>query len=287
MKNQSMQDFINRYASVMGQSLVYVGGEFHGPCPLCGGRDRFWIKQGKSTVLMQCRRCEAPFKALIEALGVNSVGKSISPRIRAVPKPKPKQQSRWREILYSHDLVESHPYAERKLAIRDKVKLMISTTFPYEGWLIVPLFAEIGNEREPSEVQVISPTGRKKFIRGAQLSDRVAVLKDVDSETETWVVEGWADAMAVVSGLKAVGAEARVIAVLSVVRMHLARKLLDRKGFPNRVFIFCDGDTVGITKAQKTGVPTIFEHGLDPSDILLRDGPEKIGRMILDARRNA
>ena len=35
------------------------GHEWHGPCPLCGGVDRFWIKEGRDVeVLVSCRQCK-------------------------------------------------------------------------------------------------------------------------------------------------------------------------------------------------------------------------------------
>lgn len=43
------------------------GAEWKGPCPLCGGTDRFHVKQGHSRVLASCRQCQAPIKALHEA----------------------------------------------------------------------------------------------------------------------------------------------------------------------------------------------------------------------------
>ena len=33
------------------------GSEFCGPCPLCGGQDRFHIREGRSGALVGCRRC--------------------------------------------------------------------------------------------------------------------------------------------------------------------------------------------------------------------------------------
>ena len=32
-------------------------GEWHGPCPVCGGTDRFWINQHKGELYTHCRQC--------------------------------------------------------------------------------------------------------------------------------------------------------------------------------------------------------------------------------------
>ena len=50
-----------------------TGGEWHGPCPVCGGEDRFWISETK----LGCRGCRpsksnpAAFTAILEALGLS------------------------------------------------------------------------------------------------------------------------------------------------------------------------------------------------------------------------
>ena len=42
-------------------------GEWHGACPACGGKDRFWISQFNSEVKVQCRQCN-DWKSIIENL---------------------------------------------------------------------------------------------------------------------------------------------------------------------------------------------------------------------------
>ena len=42
-------------ASTLG--LKRTGNEYHGPCPVCGGTDRFWIRPGKTKdIVMACRQ---------------------------------------------------------------------------------------------------------------------------------------------------------------------------------------------------------------------------------------
>jgi hypothetical protein len=37
--------------------LKKTGTEWHGPCPVCGGHDRFWLKPGRTKdVVMSCRQ---------------------------------------------------------------------------------------------------------------------------------------------------------------------------------------------------------------------------------------
>lgn len=47
------------------------GGEWHGPCPLCGGDDRFmvWPKRGRAW----CRKCKASGDALSWAMRMRGI----------------------------------------------------------------------------------------------------------------------------------------------------------------------------------------------------------------------
>ena len=59
-----------------------TGGEWHGPCPVCGGEDRFWISETK----LGCRGCRpgksnpAAFAAILKALGLTN-GQSDAGRL--------------------------------------------------------------------------------------------------------------------------------------------------------------------------------------------------------------
>ena len=55
--------------------LKRVGNEFKGPCPICGGTDRFWVRQGNAgKTIFGCRGCDPrranpdAFKAILEAV---------------------------------------------------------------------------------------------------------------------------------------------------------------------------------------------------------------------------
>ena len=32
-------------------------GEYHGPCPSCAGKERFWIKEFQGEVMVNCGKC--------------------------------------------------------------------------------------------------------------------------------------------------------------------------------------------------------------------------------------
>ena len=71
---------------VLGPALKRTGvrcGEprYNGPCPVCGGRDRFWVAQGEATVLIQCSH-GCGFAELLAALGLTE--QPLEPKNAAV-----------------------------------------------------------------------------------------------------------------------------------------------------------------------------------------------------------
>ena len=70
-----------------------LSGEQHGPCPACGGDDRFWLKPHISepgSLTFTCRRCDDPSvfaKALDEALG--TFPRQIAPQAPVRPHRHP------------------------------------------------------------------------------------------------------------------------------------------------------------------------------------------------------
>lgn len=84
MSDKTLQDWI----SALG--LKRSGGEFKGPCPLCGGKDRFHVRQGHTRLLAHCRQCQRPIKDLARA----TFGETARPR----PKPA-SDKSRLRDAL--------------------------------------------------------------------------------------------------------------------------------------------------------------------------------------------
>ena len=75
-------------------ALVRNGGGLEGPCPACGGTDRFWVaRDGK----IGCRRCEPgkgekgkeAYKAILESAGFASKKQAPEPEPRPAPAPRP------------------------------------------------------------------------------------------------------------------------------------------------------------------------------------------------------
>ena len=57
LQRETLEDWLNALAAI-GVEMEPVGAHnFNGPCPLCGGKDRFHLSQGDERVLVGCRRC--------------------------------------------------------------------------------------------------------------------------------------------------------------------------------------------------------------------------------------
>ena len=103
-----------------------VGSEWKGPCPRCGGHDRFHVKQGGRAVLASCRH-GCPFPDLVGAVFGNSLPpriprRSLPPRPPA-PRPDretPKEWNKAPDFAALAEWIEDHVgfVAEDRLAAR-------------------------------------------------------------------------------------------------------------------------------------------------------------------------
>lgn len=94
-------------------NLKLSAGEYSGPCPICGGKDRFHVKQGDSQVLASCRQCDATYAELKAAVfppddsppirpsRTNGEQRPAAPKAKPATAPKPKakptgERATWR-----------------------------------------------------------------------------------------------------------------------------------------------------------------------------------------------
>ncbi|MCY4394792.1 MAG: hypothetical protein OXC10_06630 [Rhodospirillaceae bacterium] len=95
--------------------LKRSGGELKGPCPACGGKDRFSVKKGRDgRALIYCRHCDPgqrnpdAFKKIMEAAGFD-----LDP---AAPRRPPKPSKPVRRIVPAND--EPAAYTAQMEALR-------------------------------------------------------------------------------------------------------------------------------------------------------------------------
>ena len=113
-------DVVREAARGRWRSTIYpelgiaVGTGKHGPCPACGGKDRFRCddKDGSGShfcnrcgaghglsLVMKVRNCDFPEALQLVAGVLNHTPSSLSSRPRPIPKPKPPRVSRRRIAL--------------------------------------------------------------------------------------------------------------------------------------------------------------------------------------------
>lgn len=99
-----------QYTKLVKKSSTH-GGEWKGPCPFCGGKDRFSVQPNEwdeGRWLCTCTgRTWKPAKAFYEKIGIDASNWPVAPA-RSVPAPK--KEYRWRANPgYYLDEYESHP----------------------------------------------------------------------------------------------------------------------------------------------------------------------------------
>jgi hypothetical protein len=243
--------------------LKRTGKEFHGPCPNCGGTDRFWIENYNGYVKHHCRQ-NCDFKTRDEIIRGDGCAPSLpTPNdnvIHASFKDFP---------VYDTDT----PYHTRKMIDLIGARL--------EGAnVVVPLYdlslSEVGH-------QTIKPDGTKRNSTGLDKSGGVFGLCGVlPEEGEVIVAEGWATtaSVAMATGMPAVFA----------IDCHnlplVCQKLLESR--PRlQIIVAADNDDAGIEAATKTGLrwaaPT--QAGWDWNDVWVQSGQGPILRGIKGAKR--
>ena len=60
--------------------LKKIGSEYKGPCPNCGGKDRFWVRKDG---IFNCRQC-GEYRKILEAVGIEyrPAGAAVRARLR-------------------------------------------------------------------------------------------------------------------------------------------------------------------------------------------------------------
>lgn len=194
--------------------------EYHGACPNCGGKDRFWITNQNGFLKHHCRQCDfKPRDDLMQAEGL-------------IPKFEPRPEV---------DFPPSN-YAEKKglplLGARlDGNTLVIDLTDLTTGEVV-------GD-------QSIDPYGHKRFSKGLR---KHCVGAEIGAPTDTiYVCEGWADAVAlnVSTGMQCVFA-------LDANSLPATAKHIASLG--KHVIVAADNDEAGIKAAEQSALPYVLPN---------------------------
>jgi len=114
------------------QLKMTAKGEYHGPCPSCSGRDRFWIKEHNGEVMVHCRQCN-DYKEIKDRMRDMSLWPNENTDVSI--KIDRSEDIQWPD----RDIAVNHPYLElKKININnakiDNNNLCIPFAYVAEGW---------------------------------------------------------------------------------------------------------------------------------------------------------
>ena len=237
-------------------------GEFHGPCPVCGGVDRFWIKETNSKVKAFCRKgCD--IKQLSAAMRADSCWPDATRKDDWFP-PMPATNPFTDTTAPQHD--DSQLYHERK-----GVPLFGAQV---QGDKVVVRILDIN--RQTVGFQTISPTGDKRFTKGMAKDGSFSVING-PLEGVCYIAEGWATAASVSHST----GRPCVFALDAGNLPKVASLLIEAR--PKAEFVVAaDNDEKGIAAAKKTNLPYVTPDvaGADWNDIMLHHGADYVAQKL-------
>ena len=90
--------------SIIAQyNLKKISNEYHGACPNCGGKDRFWINNHQGEIKVNCRQCQ-DWKRIIDIMRQDGLYPEFNP---------PKNQDD-PKVYDFPEVNDEHPYLARK-----------------------------------------------------------------------------------------------------------------------------------------------------------------------------
>ena len=257
---------------IIGQyGLKKVGREHHGPCPNCGGTDRFWITEYQGMVKTHCRQC-GDFKTIQKIMSEDGCWPSLQPR-------------------NSNNVHYIDP-------VKDFPTITMDTNKPYHENKKIPLIGAslddltvvidlIDIEGNTVGHQRIGPDGQKRFSKGLAVEQGpFSYLGKLDKETTgtVYITEGWADAVTIF-----VCTQVPTVFGLSANNVPIVAENL-RKTFPRINLTICgDNDEAGMKAIKKARLPYVVPStpGKDWNDIYAALGKQAVLNELKDIKRSS
>ena len=239
---ESVEQVLAAYHA-LGLEAKRTGLEYHGPCPSCGGKDRWHVGPDASGgSLMACRQC-GDFRAIAGALGLGrptdgEPDTAVMDQARAERARRQTAAARRARTIISRCRSARHPYLARK---------GFDVAAPvWRDRLAVPVCGATGLQ----SMQLIAPDGAKRFLSGGRMAGGHAVLGPCDPRGRRWHVEGLATGLSVRRALEALGVPDCVIICFSAGGLMIARDC-------RRALIVADHDASGAGQewAERAGCP--------------------------------
>ena len=233
--------------------LKKVGAkEHHGPCPNCGGVDRFWISEYQGDVKVNCRQC-GDWKEIIQIL-----------RERGLYPDKEYVSDAMDNVVKLPETPEVHPYLTRK-------RIKQHGAIVDEGDLHIRI---INNKGKVVGTQFIDESGKKKFNYGLDYKGCFHVVGG-PIQDKCYIAEGFATAASVyeATGTPCVHA----LNASNITNVITALKEVKPE---TRFIVAGDNDPAGIKACEQAfkdhGVECVLpdSEGLDWNDVYIARGPE-------------
>ena len=235
---------------VQKYNLKPTGKErYNGPCPSCGGTDRFWINNHNGELRVNCNQC-GDWKEIYANMQADCI----------IPVPRETNEN----VVPFNDLSDFDrivPYYQRKGVPIGNAKQQGTDT-------LIPIYKVDGRKMVCVGKQTISPEGKKLFDKGMSQEAAFSPVGGTPEGT-TYICEGWATAMSVsiATGRPAIFA----LNSGNLPKVAVAMQLT----FPDVTFIVAaDNDDAGIKAAKETGLlyRAPKRAGDDWNDVHQRDG---------------
>ena len=228
-------EWSSKIIEVLG--LKKISNEWHGSCPNCGGKDRFWITEYHGEVKVNCRQCE-DWKAINEILTKQGL----------LPEWKPMQKEE--KVVKLPEPTELHPYLTQK-----RIKLHNAKIDENDIHITI-----INNKGERVGTQFIEQDGKKRFSFQMPVTGNFAVVGG-KIEDFAYLCEGHATACSV---FEATGKPA--VHCLSAGNIVAVCKALQEVKPNARLVIAGDNDEAGRKACEKAFIECGVEHILPPNE---------------------
>ncbi|MCY3986423.1 MAG: hypothetical protein OXF23_05205 [Candidatus Dadabacteria bacterium] len=190
--------------------LKRKGSELVGPCPSCGGTDRFHVRREGQRAIVGCRGCidggGTGFSAVLRAAFPERFDRPVESRLAPSPVQSiDQEQRRIRERESAAKKVQGrmkqcefaqHDYLASK-GFQDHMALVSGN-----GWMMIPISNDADKVRS---AQYISSEGEKLFQPKGEIKGnfyRLGRNRRRGRNSEIWLVEGYATALSVRAALR-------------------------------------------------------------------------------------
>ena len=246
--------------SIIAQyNLKKISNEYHGACPNCGGKDRFWINNHQGEVKVNCRQCQ-DWKRIIDIMRQDGLYPEFNP---------PKNQDE-PKVYDFPEVNNEHPYLSRKKIKQHNAEI--------DGPdLSIPIIDAKGKR---VGTQFIDETGSKKFSYQMPVTGNFSVIGGKITDF-AYITEGWATACSV---HEATGKPA--VFALNAGNIPAVCEALQTARPNAKLIIAGDNDEAGRKACQKAfdlcGVEHVLPErdGNDWNDVWIARGPDATRKLL-------